>query len=282
MLFAALFLAPIRARVQLVQWMDGTENCFGERSLYHNLGYWADGPGTLDAACDALAELMARRADIGEGSRVLDVGCGFGDQDSYWVEHFRPAKLVGTDLMDFKVDLARRRAAERLGREAPEFTTCSATALPFSDNDFDAVLSLEASFHFITRADFFAEARRVLRPGGVLVLAEPAPIDGTQPNRVAEYLQRTVVAVPKENLYGASRYQELLGHKGFADIRVESLRDEVYPHYMRYLGRRLADADIVERVNPLVRAMWRGWVEQFDRAGEVAGQDYLLVSAVAR
>src|SRR5207342_2648318 len=43
-----------------------------------------------------------------------------------------------------------------------------ATRLPFADDSFDGVISVEAAFHFPSRARFFVEAFRVLRPGGVL------------------------------------------------------------------------------------------------------------------
>lgn len=277
LMFGSLFLAPLRSRVRILQRMDGCHNLFGEQSFHHNLGYWADAPRTLDEACDALAGLVARKAGIGPGTQVLDVGCGFGDQDLHWARHSHPDELVAVDLMPFKIDIARGRAQE-LGARAPRFEVCEATRLTFPADRFDVVVALEASFHFVTRKDFCAEAARVLRPGGTLALAEPAPCEDAAPDRLGRYLQRTVVATPSENLYPASGYRRMLEGLGFTRVEVTSIREHVYRPFLRYLEQRLRDPEI-RRVNPLVRGMWKGWIGQFERRGADNGQDYLVVTA---
>ncbi|MEE3920938.1 methyltransferase domain-containing protein [Micromonospora sp. BRA006-A] len=50
--------------------------------------------------------------------------------------------------------------------------------MPFGDNTFDRVVALESAFHFYPRSAFFAEALRVLRPGGVLATADIIPVSG--------------------------------------------------------------------------------------------------------
>ena len=52
------------------------------------------------------------------------------------------------------------------------FVGGDATALPFEDGSFDAVLAVECAFHFASRARFLADAARVLRPGGHLTVSD--------------------------------------------------------------------------------------------------------------
>lgn len=108
----------------------------------------------------------------GEDREVLDVGCGDG------VTAFRLTKagyrVAGVDPERLALDFAVEEFARR-GAAAPEFQEGSCDKLPFDDGRFDAVLGLELIEHLdtgVTHA-FLAEANRVLKPGGVLVVTTP-------------------------------------------------------------------------------------------------------------
>jgi SAM-dependent methyltransferase len=90
--------------------------------------------------------------------RVLDVGCG---QRPY--EALVPAReYVGVDIDS---ELTRRLARADVFYDGK--------VLPFADASFDAVLCSQVLEHVFTPAEFLTEIRRVLRPGGVLLLATP-------------------------------------------------------------------------------------------------------------
>ena len=134
-----------------------------------HLGYWADPPG-LDTACSAAefqaaqAELTRRvlaLAEIRPSARVLDVACGLGG--------LLAGLGKGLDLLGLNLD--PRQLALCRGVPA-RFVAADACALPFPDASFDAVFCVEAMFHFKSRSVFLAEAARVLRPGGVIVLTD--------------------------------------------------------------------------------------------------------------
>lgn len=144
--------------------------------LYLNLGYWTGEEKTLDEACRGLADLLARQAEMGPGDRILDLGFGFADQDIHWMETYRPAHILGLNLTASQVAVARQRV-EALGHaERIELREGSATDIPLASGSVDTVLALECAFHFRTRERFFAEALRVLRPGGRLVTADIIPL----------------------------------------------------------------------------------------------------------
>lgn len=112
-------------------------------------------------ALEALAPLPAEAA-------VLDAGCGTGGFLARLREARPRARLYGLDYES----RAARRAADK-ARAAVAAGTVN--ALPFPDAAFDAVVSLDVLCHAaVQEAAALAEFRRVLKPGGLLVLNLPA------------------------------------------------------------------------------------------------------------
>jgi SAM-dependent methyltransferase len=99
--------------------------------------------------------------------RLLDAGCGTGGTT---VHLRRFGEVVGLDLAwEALLPAAERGLNRQLVRGTVEH-------LPFADATFDAVTSFEVVYHLGVNDDrrAFAELRRVLRPGGVLLLRLPA------------------------------------------------------------------------------------------------------------
>jgi ubiquinone/menaquinone biosynthesis C-methylase UbiE len=92
---------------------------------------------------------------------VLEVSCGRGGGASFVARTYRPSRLVGVDVSSENVRLARARAERGL-----EFRVGNAERLEFTDAAFDVVLNIGSSHLYDDRTRFFAEAFRVLRPGG--------------------------------------------------------------------------------------------------------------------
>jgi len=115
---------------------------------------------------------MAGQLGLGAAADVLDLGCGVG----HWGQRLLPlcgpdATLTGIDAEESWMAEASRRAEER-GLRA-RFQVASADALPFADGSFDLVTCQTLMMHVRAPATVAAEAMRVLRPGGLLLAAEP-------------------------------------------------------------------------------------------------------------
>jgi SAM-dependent methyltransferase len=101
---------------------------------------------------------------------VLDVGCGTGTLTIAAADELRDAHVVGLDGDRKVLDLARRKD----GSERVEWVEGLADELPFGDGEVDALMTTLVFHHLplgIKRAAL-VEARRVLRPGGRLVVAD--------------------------------------------------------------------------------------------------------------
>ena len=120
-------------------------------------------------AADVLAEVEGRRP-----KSLLDVGCGTGALLEAAAAALPGARLYGIDLSPQMIAIAQRR----LGQMAV-VTVADAETLPLPDSAADAVTCV-ASFHHYPHPDAaLREFRRVIRPGGSLILAEwrlPTPL----------------------------------------------------------------------------------------------------------
>jgi SAM-dependent methyltransferase len=115
---------------------------------------------------------------LSAADHVLDVGCGSGGPALFL------AREIGCRVTGIDVDAAGIRSGEYLARqfgmaEKIVFHTADvAQPLPFPDNHFDALVSMDALCHFPQRTRLFAEWCRILRPGGRLLITDPVVVTG--------------------------------------------------------------------------------------------------------
>jgi len=167
------------------------EQVWGEH-MHHGY-YGADGnlkKERRQAQIDLIEELLGwagvpSNQALCEPYRILDVGCGIGGSTLYLTEKF--GSIAQNNLkLDGGVDrvtatgitlspVQANRATERAkiaGLESNvNFLVADALNMPFPDESFDLVWSLESGEHMPDKIKFLQECCRVLKPGGTLILA---------------------------------------------------------------------------------------------------------------
>ncbi len=115
---------------------------------------------------DSYAADLARRVASRPASRILEVATGTGVVTRKLVAMLPPSvTIVATDLNQPMLDLATE-----VGTQRPvEWRYADATCLPFADETFDVVVCQFGVMFFPDKSKAFSEARRVLKPGGVLI-----------------------------------------------------------------------------------------------------------------
>ncbi|CEJ42867.1 methyltransferase domain-containing protein [Umezakia ovalisporum] len=158
---------------QIQQFYDASsglwEQIWGEH-MHHGY-YGADGNQKKDrrqAQIDLIEELL-KWAGVETAENILDVGCGIGGSSLYLAGKFN-AKATGITLSPVQARRAKERAMDAGLSGRTQFQVANAQAMPFADDSFDLVWSLESGEHMPDKTKFLQECYRVLKPGGRLIL----------------------------------------------------------------------------------------------------------------
>jgi SAM-dependent methyltransferase len=156
-------------------------------------------------------------ADLHPGEDVLDLGSGGGIDVLLSARRVGPTgRVYGVDMTAEMLDLARANQAES-GLDNVEFLEGRIEAVPLPDACVDVVLSNCVINLSVDKPAVFAEAHRVLRPGGRLALADVVaerdrPVDA--PHDDAEWAGCIAGAISR------GRYRTLLEAAGFSDVEI--------------------------------------------------------------
>jgi ubiquinone/menaquinone biosynthesis C-methylase UbiE len=120
----------------------------------------------------ANAAFVARLVELNAKGRMLDIGCGPGHIALLVCERLPAAQVVAVDLALHMLAFAERHVAASPHKDRVDLRHADAKALPFPDGSFDAVFSNTILHHIPDPRLFLKEARRVLRPGGALLIRD--------------------------------------------------------------------------------------------------------------
>lgn len=129
-----------------------------------NFGYW-DGTSDPIAAQNNLCSLVGGIAELGSARRLVDAGSGLAAPAAHWKSAHESLDIHCVNI-NFQQLLSARQVSVSL-------LNATSSVLPFSKESVDRVVALESAQHFRPLDRFIKESRRVLEPGGLLVIAMP-------------------------------------------------------------------------------------------------------------
>jgi cyclopropane-fatty-acyl-phospholipid synthase len=137
-------------------------------SMVYSCAVWATPDTGLEAAQEAKLDLVCRKLGLAPGSRLLDVGCGWGSMAIHAAQRYG-ADVVGITLSEEQARMARKRVAEAGLTDKVDIRVQDYRAV--DDEPFDAISSIGMAEH-VGRAQmpgYVAQLDRLLRPGGRLL-----------------------------------------------------------------------------------------------------------------
>ncbi|KAK9443931.1 Methyltransferase type 11, partial [Metarhizium majus ARSEF 297] len=216
------------------------ESRIGYRLLLGNtrhFGYWDKDTFRvfpLSGPLRRMEEKMYRLLNLGQGSKVLDAGCGVGHVALYMAE--RGLQVTGIDVVDHHLHKAERNIS-RAGKPGSRVTVQKMDYQhleTFEDDSFDGVYTMETFVHATEPHQVLKGFHRVLRPGGRIVMHEYDHDDdsGEIKTKPLANLMNDVsgnAAMPVLQQAKRGYYKQLLEEAGFVDVQERDYSENVRP-----------------------------------------------------
>jgi SAM-dependent methyltransferase len=228
----------------VIDYFDHTHNDYRlfwgtDRHLGLHCGFYDEYRRRHDDAVLHMNRVLATIADISSGERVLDAGCGIGGS-AVWLAENLGASVVGVNLNAKQVERARHVAHGRRLGERVQFHVADFCTTELAGESFDVVWALESACYAEDKRGFLVEARRLLRPGGRLIVADGFLVrEDLAPDerRVVDRWQRgwAIAGVASVN-----QFRQCLRETGFRRVCFRDVTRNVVPSSRRiYLATLL-------------------------------------------
>ncbi|MFG3038815.1 class I SAM-dependent methyltransferase [Streptomyces sp. NPDC048330] len=225
-------------------------------SMVYSCAYWTE-DGTLEEAQRDKLDLIARKLNLKEGDRLLDVGCGWGSMALHAAREYG-AKVVGITLSREQAAFARKRIAEEGLTDRIEIRVQDYRDV--ADGPYDAVSSIGMAEHVgETRYREYADTLYgLLRPGGRLlnhqISRRPEPDEAAY--EIDPFIDAYVF--PDGELAPMGRTLSTLEDAGFEVRDVEAIREHYALTLRRWVANLERDWDRAVRLTSPGRArIWR-------------------------
>jgi len=142
------------------------ELCLGRRLKYSSC-YYDTGTESLDAAEEAMLALYGERAELKDGQRILELGCGWGSLTLWMAERFPNSRITGVSNSRTQREHILAHAAAR-GLANVEILTADVNRLDLAPETYDRCVSIEMFEHVRNYEALTSNIARWLKPGGKL------------------------------------------------------------------------------------------------------------------
>ena len=169
----------------------------------------------MNVSHSALTNWGLRQVAIEKSFKVLDIGCGGGRTIQKLAAIATDGHVCGVDYASGSVSVSRAKNAELLKAGRVEIREASVSHLPFPDEMFDLATAIETQYYWFDLVNDMKEVRRVLKPGGRLVVIAETYKGGRTDN-----FKAPVMSLLKSAHLSAEDHRQLFQTTGYDDVQI--------------------------------------------------------------
>src|SRR3989344_1993278 len=197
-----------------------------------HFGYYDDTTTDHEAALIRMNEVIADKAGIKPGEKVVDAGCGVGGS-SLWLAKIKDCFVIGVNIVDVQIEQARLNADKENLTDKVNFIKADYGNTPLENNSQNVFMAVESMVHAPEKKKIVEEAYRVLGDGGRIIISEYMlkKSDLTQDERL--YLSPWLDGWSMPSLETASSYEKHMREAGFREIKTYDISKNIEPSLRR-------------------------------------------------
>jgi len=218
------------------------------KSYADHYGYWEQRTRSLSEALINENRFMADVLKIRSGSRILDAGCGIGGSSVWLAENFN-VQVIGITISKRQLEKAKELAKKRGLQGKVEFYLQDYLNTKFPDEHFDMIWACESVCYAKNKEDFLAEAYRLLKPRGKIVVADGFLLRDIKQSEEGIYKQ-FLDGFALHNIAKAANFDKLMRQANFRHVKSWDKTEAVKPSSKIMHRRTLL-------LYPLVKAMYK-------------------------
>lgn len=202
-----------------------------KKNLGMHYGFWDENTKNLHEAILNENKFVAEQLKINPSDIILDAGCGVGGTTLWLAENYK-VKVIGITISQKQLDLAKKYTQKRKLGHLTEFKLMNFCQTNFPNNFFTKILAIESVCHTKEKEKFIKESFRILKPGGLLVVADFFRKENLN-KQEQNLLDQWCYGWEMPNLAILSKFAEDLSLTGFKNIQCIDKTKEIEPSSKR-------------------------------------------------
>ncbi len=202
-----------------------------QKSQSLHYGYWDSSTKNFHEALLNINKILAAKAGIKKENKVLDAGCGIGGS-SLWLAKNIGCNVTGISISAKQVATANKLSAEENLQTIALFEQQDFTATKYPGESFDVVWAIESVCHATDKSKFIAEAYRLLKKGGRLIMGDffkQQNLSGKEAALITQWANGWAI----DDFATIEKFTEQLGNAGFTNTTIDDATNKIIPSAKR-------------------------------------------------
>jgi cyclopropane fatty-acyl-phospholipid synthase-like methyltransferase len=220
------------ARNRVIEYYNATQEGYNDvySPIHHGMhyGYWDESIKSHEESLAKLDGICAGIANIKKSEFVLDAGCGVGGS-TIWLAKNIGARVTGITLVPKQIEFAKKFAQEKQVENLTDFRIMDFTNMTFQEEIFDVVWAIESICHTPDQRLFLAEASRVLKKGGRLLVSDYYLNKFDLTNEEKKAFEQWLNSTAEHSIPSSDEFRVYLEDQGFRDIQFFDITENSLP-----------------------------------------------------